>query len=58
VTSWFTKDEKPENSWDKSTGAVSLDGKTYNTSNRNDVIALQNYLIGKGHDVGRTGADG
>lgn len=58
VTSWFTKDEEPENSWDKSTGAVSLDGKTYNTSNRNDVIALQNYLIGKGHDVGRTGADG
>lgn len=58
VASWFTKDEKPANSWDKSTGAISLDGKTYNTSNRNDVAALQNYLIGKGHNVGGTGADG
>ena len=58
VASWFTKDEKPVNSWDKSTGVVSLDGKTYNTSNRNDVVALQNYLVGKGYNVGKTGADG
>lgn len=62
VTSWFAKDNQeaqaPINSWDQNTGAISLDGKAYNTNNRNDVVALQNYLIGKGYNVGSTGADG
>lgn len=58
----FNRDKEeavaPQDSWNKETGSIIIGGKTYSTNNNNDVVALQNELISKGYDVGRTGADG
>jgi hypothetical protein len=35
-----------------------MDGKTYSTSNRDDVIALQNELINKGYNLGVSQGNG
>lgn len=50
VRSWFQKD--PKDSWDQNAGTVTIGGKTYNTNNRSEVAALQDYLIGQGHNLG------
>lgn len=54
IRSWFQRD--PEDSWDQNTGTVTIGGKTYQTSNKQDVVSLQKYLTGKGYSIGS--ADG
>lgn len=57
VKGWFDK-ERTQNSWDQSTGVVTIDGKNYSTNNRDDVAALQDYLIDKGYNLGVTSGNG
>ena len=54
----FGGGNKNTDNWDQQTGQVTIGGKTYSTNNRNDVIALQDYLISKGHNLGVTKGNG
>jgi hypothetical protein len=49
---------KNTDNWDKKTGSVTIGGKTYSTNDRNDVVALQDYLIDKGYNLGVTKGTG
>jgi hypothetical protein len=48
----FGGGNKNTDNWDKQTGSVTIGGKTYSTNDRNDVVALQDYLIEKGYNLG------
>lgn len=50
---FFNRKEKtPRDAWDQQAQTVTIGGKTYSTANRDQVIALQNYLISQGHNLG------
>ena len=48
----FGGGNKNTDNWDKQAGSVTIGGKTYSTNDRNDVVALQDYLIEKGYNLG------
>ena len=52
IKDFFTNNTKTKDEWNQANNTVTINGKIYSTTDKNDITELQNYLINNGYNLG------